>query len=499
MRKQQTGKRERRVGNRWVIGLVCLVLLASGCGSRLSRATILAENTAGGGAITSGGASTGPGSRFTGSHSGDNGSGTTSDTVAGGTANNGGGTTSNGTGSATTLPGETVTGNSHGSSGSQISAAGCNGQATGTPIVVGFIGDLSGFGSSTSVPSEELWQAWSKMVNASGGINCHPVQLLVGDDGGSTSSDASLAEQFVQQDGAIALSWASTDPSGLASYVQAHNIPVIGTETGGAAWTSDSMFFAPFGVEAAGNWGMVQAAKAQGATKLGILYCVESPAVCSSTAQQYEADATAQGVSVVYAGQISLTQPDYTANCLQAQSKGVQVLYVLGDTNTEIRVAQSCARQGFDPIYEMPESEDSFTSIPQLNNTLAVTSSFPWFLTSGSPALDQYEQTLQRYAPSLASNGQGTQTWGWVSAKVFQEAATIGTAGLSPSAKVTSQDILNGLWSMKDDTIGGLDPGPMARTFTKGQVAPIAWCVFVSKLENGRWVAPNGMIPLCRS
>lgn len=363
---------------------------------------------------------------------------------------------------------------------------------------MGFIGYLSGFGASTAVPSQEMWTAWSKWINANGGIHCHPVQVLVGDDGGSTSQDATLAQQFVQDQGAVALSWASTDPSAIGSYSQAHAIPVVGTETGGAAWTTNPYMFPETNLENAGNWGAAQAAIATGSTRLGILYCIESAAVCSSTANEYGSDAAAQGAQVVYRGQISLTQPDYTANCLQAKNKGVQVLYVLGDTNTEIRVAQSCARQGWNPIYELPEAEDSFGSVPQLNGALTVTSTFPWFLQSGSPGLQEYGQVLHTYAPNLASDGQGTQTWGWTSAKVFQDAAMAATAHLKPTDKVTSQEILNGLWSLRTDTLGGIDPGPLSRSFTKGRMAPDPFCVFVSRLESGRWIAPRGMTPLCR-
>jgi branched-chain amino acid transport system substrate-binding protein len=376
--------------------------------------------------------------------------------------------------------------------------SGCTAQATGTPIVVGFIGDLSGFGASTSVPSEELWTGWTRYVNSVGGINCHPVNLLVGDDGGSTTADASLAQQFVGSEGAVALTWASTDPSAIGSYAQAHSVPVIGTETGGSQWETDSMLFAPGGTEEAGSYGSALAAKRDGATKLGILYCVESPAVCSSTAQKFATDAQQVGASVVYSGAISLTQPDYTANCLQARDKGVQLLYVLGDTNTEIRVAQSCARQDWNPIYMLPEAEDSFGSVPQLNNAINANTTFPWMIRSGSPALDLYGHILQTYAPDLASNGQGTQTWGYVSAVLFGEAARAGTAGLKPTDKVTSQDILNGLWSIKNDTLGGLDPGPMARSFYKGKVTLPAVCVMVSKLEGGHWAPSNGLTPLCK-
>jgi branched-chain amino acid transport system substrate-binding protein len=496
----------------WVLGALGLLLVASGCGTRLSRTEIVAQNTISGGtSANSGSLSAGGQPASSNGLPSATGSNSTSQTtvsggLTGGPPASGGGATGGPSSGGSISSGAGPVGATGGRSGGANISTGsggstqakCTTQATGSPIVVGFIGDLSGFGASTSVPSQELWTAWSRMINASGGINCHPVQVLVGDDGGSTSADASIAQQFVQSQHAIALSWASTDPSAISSFAQSHKVPVVGTESGGDAWETNQYMFPETNLENAGNWGAVQAAKADGATKLGILYCVESPAVCSSTAQQYTADANAQGVKVVYSGQISLTQPDYTANCLQARDAGVQVLYILGDTNTEIRVAQSCARQSYDPIYEVPEAEDSFGSIPQLNNAITVTSTFPWFVHSGSPGLDEYGQVLAKYAPDLLSNGQGTQTWGWTSAKVFQAAALAATAGLAPSTQVTSQDILNGLWSLKNDTLGGLDPGTLARTFTKGQVAPDPFCVFWSKLVNGHWTAAQGMVPLCR-
>ena len=488
-----------------MLGTLGLLLVASGCGTRLTHAEILAQNTVTGGLSAGSGAQSGgqslsangqpsSGTGPTGTVTNPSGSGSTGSplgSVTGKSSNSSGGGSPGGAVSGVSGTGTTVPGATGGS-------AGCTSQATGSPIVVGFIGDLSGFGASTSVPSQEMWTAWSRMINASGGINCHPVQVLVGDDGGSTSADSSIAQQFVQSQHAIALSWASTDPSAISSFASAHKVPVVGTETGGSSWETNPYLFPETNLENAGNWGGVQAAKADGATKLGILYCVESPAVCSSTAQQYTADAKAQGVQVVYSGQISLTQPDYTANCLQARDSGVQLLYMLGDTNTEIRVAQSCARQGYDPIYEVPEAEDSFGTIPQLNKAIAVTTTFPWFIHSGSPGLDQYGQVLAKYAPDLLSNGQGTQTWGWTSAKVFEAAALAATANLAPSAPVTSQDILNGLWSLKNNTLGGITPGPLARTFTQGKVAPDPYCVFWSRLVNGHWTAAQGMVPLCR-
>jgi branched-chain amino acid transport system substrate-binding protein len=210
------------------------------------------------------------------------------------------------------------------------------------------------------------------------------------------------------------------------------------------------------------------------------------------------ADAQNEGLSVVYQGSISLTAPDYTADCLQARNSGAQMLFIAADSNSIVRISQSCSRQGYKPVYSIPTGEDSMTAIPELEGSVSAAQSFPWFLRSGSPAIDEYAHALQQYAPNLLTNGYTSQSWGWISAKVFQEAATRGTAKLSPSDKATSQNVLSGLWSMKAYDVGGLDPGPMGRTFVQGSATPTTFCVFEAKIQGSRWVAPHGMTPLCR-
>ena len=79
-----------------------------------------------------------------------------------------------------------------------------------------------------------------------------------------------------------------------------------------------------------------------------------------------------------------------------------------------------------------------------------------------------------------------------MSAKIFEKAAA------NVSDKPTSQDILNGLWAMKGETLGGLLPGGLARTFTREQPTPDVLCTFTIGIKGGQWVAPQGLTPMCR-
>ena len=155
-------------------------------------------------------------------------------------------------------------------------------------------------------------------------------------------------------------------------------------------------------------------------------------------------------------------------------------------------MAQSCARQGFKPIWNVGVGEDGMTKLPEFEGATTSSPSFPWFVRSGSPAVDEYAQALQKYAPNRLNEGVMSQTWAWTSEKVLEKAAA------SAADKPTSQDILKGLWAMKGDALGGLAPGPLAFTFTQGKPTPTAYCVFEAVVQTGKWVAPNGLTPICR-
>jgi branched-chain amino acid transport system substrate-binding protein len=71
---------------------------------------------------------------------------------------------------------------------------------------------------------------------------------------------------------------------------------------------------------------------------------------------------------------------------------------------------------------------------------------------------------------------------GWVSTQLFQLAAK--NIGDPP----TSQAILNGLWSIKNDDLGGITQ-PL--TFTKGQPAAQMVCYWLLELKSGHFVSPN--------
>ena len=73
--------------------------------------------------------------------------------------------------------------------------------------------------------------------------------------------------------------------------------------------------------------------------------------------------------------------------------------------------------------------------------------------------------------------------------KLFEKAA----ANLPDNP--TSEDILRGLWAMRNETLGGLS-GPL--TFIEGQPAAPLTCYWPVRAKDGKWVAPTGGQGVCK-
>jgi branched-chain amino acid transport system substrate-binding protein len=458
-----------------VVLLVALAGLSAGCGSRLSETEIQAQNTVPGAAPVAVAANPVRGAGVA-----DDG-GEAAATDAGGS----------GTGPVASTGSEGATGASASGSGPAASAAGASAGSK-APITIGFVGWLSGVGGPSILPARDAWVAWSKMVNAKGGINGHPVRLLVGDDGGNQSRSVAVVRDFVENKGAIAISWYSVGVDGVANYAKSKNIPVIGSGAGEAPWLNNPMMFPPGPILDGSTWGTARLLKDAGIKRVAVVYCAEST-TCQQTGQKSISSAKELGLEVVYTAQISFSQPDYTGECLQMRNANAEAVIPISENTSVVRLAQSCGRQNYHPRWNVSVvTGTQAKQVRDFEGGIAAAPNFPWFLTSGSAAVEEYASAIRTYAPNRVSDGSPPQTAGWLSAKIFEKAAA------RVSDQPTSQDILEGLWAMKNETFGGLAPAGLARTFTKNQPTPETFCVFEARIERGGWVAPRGLTPVCR-
>jgi branched-chain amino acid transport system substrate-binding protein len=359
-----------------------------------------------------------------------------------------------------------------------------------SPVKIGNVGTYSGLLGAFYRPGRDALQAWQKTVNARGGVNGHPVELVLADDQSDQARHRSLVQQLVEQNKVLAFvaNMEGVTGAGTVDYLTKKRIPVIGTDTGGT-WMYDSPMYFP---QASSGGGIVEyavaspakSAVAQGRRKAGVLTCTEAQ-VCRDIQGKFPILAKKYGLESVYQGQASVAQPDFTAECLAAQRAGVEVLVVGFDVGSVNRIGTSCARQGFHPMFASTTATNSQAEVPEMDGLWGSTSAFPWFQAT-TPATQEYQAASRQFG--LTKDAGPTSTAAWAAGKLFERAAR------NLPEPPTTDAILDGLWSLQNDTLGGLVP-PL--TFVRDRPATPRTCWFAMVVKDRRWESPDNFTPNC--
>ena len=360
-------------------------------------------------------------------------------------------------------------------------------------MVVASVGTYSGPVGAIFVPILQGAQLWVKHINQRGGLNGHPVQLIVLDDGADPARHRSQVQEAIEKRKIVAFLSNAEGVTGESSveYVTSKRIPSIGSEAASQWYYESPMYFpqasSSYAVIYTGLAAAANQTMANGKKKLGGLFCAEAQP-CRDAERLFGESAEDFGFDYVYQAKVSLAQPDYTGECLAARRAGVEVLFPAVDINSVSRLASSCARQGFRPTYAIMVSQatDAQRLDPNLDGMVGTSNVFPYF-QSDTPATQEFQRARATYGADL-TNGIGLAT-GWTSGKLLEKAA----AGIGEPP--TSEAILRGLWSLKEDTLGGLTH-PL--TFTENQNAKFVQCWYNVKIENKQWQVPDGFQMHCR-
>lgn len=462
-------------GGRSISGAVALALVAAllaGCGNRRPHSEVVAAATGdpGGGAVSEGGPVDGV------DPTGEGG------TIGGDLAGPGG---SSGPGGASGQPGRGATpGRPGGGSGTTTPAK--------STVRIGLVGTLSGPAGASLKPQADGVRVWVRWVNDRGGVNGHPVELVVGDDAGDPSRHRSLVQEFVEQRKVIAFVGnpeALTGP-GSVEYLTAAGVPVIGSE-GAGDWFYRSPVYFPQGSHGtallqAGALSVATIAKQRQVRRIGLIDCIEVQ-ICRDSAAKAPAYYRKHGLEVVFQAQASLGQPDFTAECLSAAQNDVELLVMGMDANSVRNIAQACTRQGFRPVFSWPgaAAAPAQRNDPNLEGGFVTSIVAPWS-ASGTASTKEFQDAMARYAPGTEVTGG--HMLGWVSAKLFQ----LGAARLPQPP--TPAALLDGLASVGDDPLPDL-----AGTFRfqRGKPASPTVCGFAVLVTNKRFVAADNGARSC--
>jgi branched-chain amino acid transport system substrate-binding protein len=334
-------------------------------------------------------------------------------------------------------------------------------------------------------------QVVARYVNEHGGLSGHPMQVVTGDAGGDPARALSIVRDMVENKGVVALMgnlWVFSG-HGPRQYLEEHKIPVIGGDGTLKVWDESPMYFSSGSPYPAMALGALKGLADLGHKKQAIVYCVEAEQ-CGVWRNIAKAHAAEQGVEIVYEAQVSLAQPDFTAECIQAQRNGATGIQSAIDGPSIARLARSCAQQGYKPQYMGISLAiiDSISKEPALEGLFAPQGNFP-FTSSSTPYEAEYQETRQKLAPSLANSPAVATVW--AAGALLRE--VVKGAPL-PAGKVTSADLLKGLYTIKGNNLNGLSGVPL--TFVEGKKV-LTNCFFYIKLTGGKWTAPYGSTTKC--
>jgi branched-chain amino acid transport system substrate-binding protein len=361
---------------------------------------------------------------------------------------------------------------------------------TGSPIVIGGVCDCTGpFGNIAQ--DFQPYKAWVDYVNASGGINGHPVKFMYANDQSNPGLAVSDVHTLVESDHAIAIVDATNDDQGFASYLQSKNVPAVGSGNASDTFFTNPLFYPEGQTMDAVIYSQVAVAQGQKATSIGVMYCAEAP-TCAAAVTPFKQAGQTLGLSVPVSLKIAVVQPNYTAACLTSQQAHAGAMSVLQAFAAVNHVITDCTKQGYHPIWVA----DGLDVAPSFANTpgglyLNVTNA-PYF--ADLPAITTMNAAFDKYYPGLRTNPNFNETWvsQWDSGLLFGVAAKAGGLGANGSTP-TSAQLLTGLNSLNNETLEGMAP-PL--TFKAGQPHPVD-CWFTALMKDSKGSLPNGLQTTC--
>jgi branched-chain amino acid transport system substrate-binding protein len=356
--------------------------------------------------------------------------------------------------------------------------------ATGDPIVVGTICSCSGAQSAVLGKNSEASKAWAASVNAAGGINGHPVKLIVKDDAGDPAKSLNAAKELIDAKVQAIVGTVSVTTAVWSKVIDKAGIPVVGGLPTESTFLTDANFYPSGSSLPVVTYGQLSNAKSAGKKKFGALYCAESP-ICGSLVPILDRLSKLVGIGV-YTAKVAATAPNYTAPCLGLKNAGVDAATVVHNSTVAERVVNGCAKQNYKPqqyVNVTTVGNDSLKN-PNFDGTKVVAPN-ALFTDDAIPAVKAFQDAIKAQVPDVIGTPlYNTQMlFAWAGGKLFEAAAA--KAELTPTS--TPEDVKKGLYALKDESLGGLS-GPL--TFTKGKPA-FPSCYFEAEIKDNAFQASS--------
>ncbi|MFD0439969.1 ABC transporter substrate-binding protein [Streptomyces chartreusis] len=353
------------------------------------------------------------------------------------------------------------------------------------PVKVAFLGTATGAAGSTGKTTMAVVKAWGRYINANGGLDGHPVEVIAKDVAGATGTNVNDAKEVIGQKVAAIFDLDTGDTQWVKLAEQAR-IPVIAASSI-APLISTNVFPVINGGNAQ-TYQVVEAAKKLG-DKFAIGYAAEVP-LSAQYATQMATLGKQAGVSVVVSSKLSASQPDYTAFCQLVKDSGAKSYILSLSTPIAQKVTDQCWQQGVEipQVIFGGQTPRSWLTDPAYQGALAQDITAPFF-DDKAAGVASYRTAMKKYLPDLLGSGDDSSagTTGWAMGKMLEFAVEHGGG-------VTSDDIRKGLYAAKDETLDGLI-APV--TYAEGETTHVP-CGFLWTIKDKDFALTDaGAKPVC--
>jgi branched-chain amino acid transport system substrate-binding protein len=337
------------------------------------------------------------------------------------------------------------------------SSSGDGNESASKTIKIGLITELTGTFASEAIGVPDVARAWAKWVNEKGGVNGHPVQVVVKDTQSQPSVAASVARELVEKDkvAAVAVESGLAQPA-IWDYLDSKGVPLLGTNNGTRSDKTPSTFFSvDLGFPDLAEAGAVVAVDA-GEKSIASAVCSEV-AACQGIGKLLGEYASNVGVDYKGGVTIAATATSATAQCLQIVKSGAAVVASFLIVVPAQHLIDSCKAQGFTGRFlQVSVSKANFDKLGT-DPMLGVSYDFPWW--SDATPVVEFRDAMDKYGVDYYQSFQNTNLWATL--QLFDLAME--KSGPAGDVAVSGNDVISALRSaVKDETLGGLLPQPIS-------------------------------------
>ena len=368
--------------------------------------------------------------------------------------------------------------------------------ASGKPVKIGYIEEAVSLGAGSNNPyTIPAFQAWAKYQNANGGLNGHPIEVVVQREPSNPGIALTDVQNMIKQGIVALVSDDTSDESSWASLVTKDGIPTFEATSGSVDLATSPVNFSTQVSLFYTTNAIVAAAKKSGSTEMAVFYCAEIPQ-CAQAVPALAGSGKKIGVTVPFSTSILGSAPNYTAQCETAKGHNATSLEIADASQIIVRVAADCAQQGYTP-HEVTDGlniQRSFAGAPGMNNLISFESTMPFFDTS-FPGIKTMTAAFNKYDPGLTKMaGYGDlATNQWTTGLLIAAGAKAG--GVGSTHPLTAAALLAGMYDLHSTNLGGMIP---TETFTAGK-AQENKCWFWAATKNNKFVMPYGTQVACAS